>query len=203
MKKQSPLLKNYLQRPEIFADAFNQFFYHGMAYISPHALIPLNPNFSSSMDTNIYPFLHDNHGFIQICMTDYNKIYCLTVIRKQSDIHYLIPKKLPDDSYFSPPYGYYHSMPVLNLILYLEAKPWHTALPTCYLPITAPFSMSDDDILEFQTDLAAVMLFIKYSKNKTFLHKLFQENSHFNPLDSDTRNLILSLTGHRNIPWGL
>ena len=79
MGKLDTLTKEYMKRPDIFADVFNQFLYHGKQVIVPEQLIELDT-------TEItVPYGMDNRPVqryrdvvkLLMAMTDGNVAYCI------------------------------------------------------------------------------------------------------------------------------
>ncbi|HBA46814.1 MAG TPA: transposase [Lachnospiraceae bacterium] len=84
-----------MENPVIFADAFNQFLYHGEQRIDPAQL--------TELDTTgiVVPYGADNAGVpeqkyrdvlkLLHAMTDEDAAYCVMGIENQADIHYALP----------------------------------------------------------------------------------------------------------------
>ena len=95
MGKTDTITKEYMQNPVIFADAFNQFLYHGEQRIDPAQL--------TELDTTgiVVPYGADNAGVpeqkyrdllkLLHAMTDGDAAYCVMGIENQADIHYALP----------------------------------------------------------------------------------------------------------------
>lgn len=82
-----------MQDPVIFADAFNQFVYHGKQVIKAEEL--------TEMDTNqiVIPYGKDGaivpeqkyRDVLKVMKTDGKKAYCIMGIENQTEIHYAMP----------------------------------------------------------------------------------------------------------------
>lgn len=95
MGKIDTITKEYMENPVIFADAFNQFLYHGEQRIDPTQL--------TELDTTgiVVPYGTDNAGVpeqkyrdvlkLLHAMTDGDAAYCVMGIENQADIHYALP----------------------------------------------------------------------------------------------------------------
>ena len=95
MGKIDTITKEYIENPVIFADAFNQFLYHGEQRIDPTQL--------TELDTTgiVVPYGADNAGVpeqkyrdvlkLLHTMTDGDAAYCVMGIENQDDIHYALP----------------------------------------------------------------------------------------------------------------
>ncbi|MCM1091044.1 MAG: Rpn family recombination-promoting nuclease/putative transposase [Butyrivibrio sp.] len=97
MGKIDTITKEYMENPIIFADAFNQFLYHGDQRIDPARL--------TELDTTgiVLPYGADGAGVpeqryrdvlkLLHAMTDGNAAYCVMGIENQTEIHYALPVK--------------------------------------------------------------------------------------------------------------
>ena len=95
MGKIDTITKEYMENPVIFADAFNQFLYHGDQRIDPTQLTELN-----TMEI-VIPYGTDGAGVpeqkyrdvlkLLQAMTDGDATYCVMDIENQADIHYALP----------------------------------------------------------------------------------------------------------------
>ncbi|MCM1493955.1 MAG: Rpn family recombination-promoting nuclease/putative transposase [Muribaculaceae bacterium] len=95
MGKTDTITKKYMENPVIFADAFNQFLYHGDPIIDPARL--------TELDTTeiVVPYGADGAGVpeqkyrdvlkLLHTMTDGDSAYCVMGIENQADIHYALP----------------------------------------------------------------------------------------------------------------
>ena len=95
MGKTDTITKKYMENPTIFADAFNQFLYHGDQKIDPARL--------TELDTTeiVVPFGAGGAGVpeqkyrdvlkLLYAMTDGKTAYCVMGIENQAEIHYALP----------------------------------------------------------------------------------------------------------------
>ena len=101
MGKIDTITKEYMENPVVFADAFNQFLYHGDQGIDPARL--------SELDTTgiVVPYGADGASVpeqkyrdvlkLLYAMTDGDAAYCVMGIENQAEIHYA-----PSDCYWYP-----------------------------------------------------------------------------------------------------
>lgn len=97
MGKIDTITKEYIENPIIFADAFNQFLYHGEQRIDPAQLTELNTT------GIVVPYGADGASVpeqkyrdvlkLLYAMTDGRTAYCVVGIENQSEIHYALPVK--------------------------------------------------------------------------------------------------------------
>ncbi|MCM1091917.1 MAG: Rpn family recombination-promoting nuclease/putative transposase [Butyrivibrio sp.] len=97
MGKLDTITKEYMENPVIFADAFNQFLYHGEQKIDPDRL--------TELDTTgiVVPYGADGASVpeqryrdvlkLLYAMTDGKVAYCVMGIEDQTKIHYALPVK--------------------------------------------------------------------------------------------------------------
>lgn len=93
--KKDTVTKEYMRNPTVFADAFNQYLYHGRQVIKPENLKELDGSEIA------VPYGSENasvpeqryRDVLKTMMTDGNMAYCILGIENQSDIHYAIPVK--------------------------------------------------------------------------------------------------------------
>lgn len=97
MGKADTVTKEYMRRPDIFADVFNQFLYHGEQVIRPGDL--------TEMDTTeiAVPYGIDNISVPEqryrdvtkflTAMTDGKAAYCILAVENEDKINYAIPVK--------------------------------------------------------------------------------------------------------------
>jgi len=97
MGKIDTITKEYMKNPMVFADAFNQFLYHGNQRIDPARL--------TELDTAgiVVPYGADGAGVpeqkyrdvlkLLYAMTDGRAAYCVMGIEDQTKIHYALPVK--------------------------------------------------------------------------------------------------------------
>lgn len=95
MGKTDTITKKYMENPIVFADAFNQFLYHGDQKIDPAQL--------TELDTTeiVVPYGGDGAGVpeqkyrdvlkLLYAMTDGRTAYCVVGIENQAKIHYALP----------------------------------------------------------------------------------------------------------------
>ena len=95
MGKIDTITKEYMENPVVFADAFNQFLYHGEQRIDPAQL--------TELDTTgiVVPYGADGASVLEqkyrdvlkllYAMTDGDAAYCVMGIENQADIHYALP----------------------------------------------------------------------------------------------------------------
>ena len=96
MGKKDLATKVLLRKPEVFADAFNQFLYHGKQVIHPEDLYERDP------EEIVLPFgtargkavdVTKLRDILRLCTvkTDGKLNYCILGIESQSDVHYAMP----------------------------------------------------------------------------------------------------------------
>ncbi len=97
MGKIDTVTKEYMENPIVFADAFNQFLYHGDQKIDPARL--------TELDTTeiVIPYGASGAGVpeqkyrdvlkLLYAMTDGRTAYCVVGIENQAEIHYALPVK--------------------------------------------------------------------------------------------------------------
>lgn len=97
MGKLDILAKEYMRRPSVFADVFNQFLYHGRQVIVPERLVELDT-------TEIAVPYGVDHASIPeqryrdvvkllTAMTDGYAAYCILAVENEGKIHYAVPVK--------------------------------------------------------------------------------------------------------------
>ena len=97
MGKIDTLTKEYMKRPSVFADVFNQFLYHGQQVIHPDRLVELDT-------TEIaVPYGADNVSIpeqryrdvakLLMAMTDGQVAYCILAVENEAKINYAAPVK--------------------------------------------------------------------------------------------------------------
>ncbi|MCM1268737.1 MAG: Rpn family recombination-promoting nuclease/putative transposase [Bacteroidales bacterium] len=256
MGKIDIVTKEYMKNPVIFADAFNQFLYHGEQKIDPACL--------SELDTTeiVIPYGDDGVGVpeqkyrdvlkLLSAMTDGKTTYCVMGIENQTKIHYALPVKngvydflqlshqvseaikshkqavkekksverrakqaKPTDGEFLS--GFWKSdrlLPVITLVIYFGSESWDAPLslkemyaevdgvilahaPDYHVNLIAPREMPDEKIDEFQSNLREVMLYIKYSKEKTKLDEIIENDSKFQSMERQAAELINVVTGSK------
>lgn len=165
------ITKNYLRRPDIFADVFNQFLYHGRQEITPDRLIELD------ITEIAVPYGADNAFVPEQRYRDVAK-----QVTEAAAAHKKSSKsvKPTSDEYLS---GFWKSdrlLPVVTLVIYFGAGEWDgpMSLKEMYtdcdteilkyaadyrINLVAPSRLSDDEIDEFATSFREIMKYIKYS----------------------------------------
>lgn len=106
--------------------------------------------------------------------------------------------------------GFYKTdrlLPVITLVIFWGAEKWDAPLslkdmyakvdetvmkyvPDYKVNLIAPEQMTEEEIGEFKTSFKEVMLYIKYSKDKTRLQEIIQENEEFRSLDRQAAEVI-------------
>jgi hypothetical protein len=101
--------------------------------------------------------------------------------------------------------------PVITLVLYWSGKEWdgpvsvHEMLDTNdqkllkFIPdyrinLVSPVGIYETDFEKFQTPLAEVLQYIKYSGNKEALDRVLEENEKFHHLDRESADLLNTVT---------
>ena len=92
MGKPDTVTKDYMSRPDIFADVFNQFLYHGKQVIQPKRLKELD------MPEIVVPYGSDNVSVpeqryrdivkLLAAMTDGRAAYCILAVENEDKINY-------------------------------------------------------------------------------------------------------------------
>ena len=97
MGKLDTLTKEYMKRPDIFADVFNQFLYHGKQVIVPEQLIELDTTEITvpyGMDNRPVPEQRYRDVVkLLMAMTDGSAAYCILAAENEGKIHYAAPVK--------------------------------------------------------------------------------------------------------------
>ena len=97
MGKLDTLTKEYMKRPDIFADVFNQFLYHGKQVIAPEQLVELDTTEITvpyGMDNRPVPEQRYRDVVkLLMAMTDGNAAYCILAAENEGKIHYAAPVK--------------------------------------------------------------------------------------------------------------
>ena len=258
MGKIDTITKEYMENPVVFADAFNQFLYHGEQRIDPAQL--------TELDTTgiVVPYGADGASVpeqkyrdvlkLLYAMTDGDAAYCVMGIENQADIHYALPvrngvydflqlshqvsetanshrramkekepiqpdrmqkKEIPTDGEFLS--GFWRTdrlIPVITLVIYFGSEDWDAPLslkkmysstndvilahaPDYHVNLIAPKEMSDGEIDEFHSNLREVMLYIKYSKDRSMLDKIIDENPNFRSMERRAAEVINIVTGSK------
>lgn len=97
MGKADTITKEYIQNPTIFADAFNQYLYHGNQIINPAHLTELDTTeivIPYGADGASVPEQKYRDVLKLLCaMTDGRAAYCVMGIENQTELHYALPVK--------------------------------------------------------------------------------------------------------------
>ncbi len=113
--------------------------------------------------------------------------------------------------------GFYKTdklIPVITLVIFWGAEKWDAPLslremyattdetvmkyaPDYKINLIAPEQMTEEEIGEFTTSLKEVMLYIKYSQDKTKLQEVTQANEGFKSLDRQAAEVINVTTNSR------
>ena len=97
MGKIDTLTKEYMKRPTIFADVFNQFLYHGQQVIKPDRLVELDTTeIAVPYGTDQVPVPEQRYRDVAkmlMAMTDGKVAYCILAVENEAKIHYAVPSK--------------------------------------------------------------------------------------------------------------
>lgn len=97
MGKKDTITKDYMRRPDIFADVFNQFLYHGKQKILPDRLIELDTTEIAvpyGADNAIVPEQrYRDVAKLLAAMTDKRAAYCILAVENESKVNYAMPVK--------------------------------------------------------------------------------------------------------------
>lgn len=105
-------------------------------------------------------------------------------------------------------------IPVITLVIYFGSDDWDAPLslkemysntnsvilshaPDYHVNLIAPKEMSDEEINEFHSNLREVMLYIKYSKDKTKLDEIIERDSNFQSVERQAAEVINVVTGSK------
>lgn len=95
MGKADSITKEYIQRPDIFADVFNQFLYHGEQVIQQERLIELDTTeivIPYGADEASVPEQRYRDAMkLLIAMTDGKAAYCILTIENETKVNYAMP----------------------------------------------------------------------------------------------------------------
>ena len=242
------LTKRFMERPDVFADAFNLLIYDGEKVIKPSELKALDTTEIAvpyGADSEAAPEQKYRDVFkSRVAMMDGRAAYLLLGVENQSEIHYAMPvrnmvydalqysaqvaakakshrkdktaasegQKITSGEYLS---GFYRSdrlIPVITLVIYFGANEWdgpvtiHEMLeesdenilrltPDYRINLVSPASLTEQQAQKLSSDLKEVMLFVKYSKDRSRLLELLETDNHFKSIDVDTAHVIKVLTG--------
>jgi hypothetical protein len=120
-------------------------------------------------------------------------------------------KKPSIGEYLSGFYKEDRLIPVITLVVYFGADEWDgpksihemlsvkdsrilSLVPNYRINLISPFSLSDEEINKFSTNLREVLLFIKYSKDKKKLTELLTQDSKFKSVDRKAARVMNTVT---------
>lgn len=97
MGKLDILTKEYMKRPDIFADVFNQFLYHGRQIIVPERLVELDTTEIAvpygADHVSVPEQRYRDVAKLLMAMTDGYAAYCILAAENEGKIHYAAPVK--------------------------------------------------------------------------------------------------------------
>lgn len=97
MGKIDTLTKEYMRRPIIFADVFNQFLYHGQQIIQPDRLAELDTTEIAvpygADRVSVPEQRYRDVSKMLMAMTDGKVAYCILAVENEVKIHYAVPVK--------------------------------------------------------------------------------------------------------------
>lgn len=97
MGKLDTLAKEYMRRPTIFADVFNQFLYHGEQVIAPEKLVELDTTEIAvpygADKVSVPEQRYRDVVKMLMAMTDGNAAYCILAAENEAKVHYAVPVK--------------------------------------------------------------------------------------------------------------
>lgn len=97
MGKIDTLTKEYMRRPIIFADVFNQFLYHGQQIIQPDRLAELDTTEIAvpygADHVSVPEQSYRDVSKMLMAMTDGKVAYCILAVENEAKIHYAVPVK--------------------------------------------------------------------------------------------------------------
>ena len=97
MGKTDTVTKNYMRRPDVFADVFNQFLYHGRQMILPDRLVELDTTEIAVPYGADYASVPEQRyrdvAKLLMAMTDGYAAYCILAAENEGKIHYAAPVK--------------------------------------------------------------------------------------------------------------
>ncbi len=97
MGKIDTLTKEYMRRPIIFADVFNQFLYHGQQIIQPDRLAELDTTEIAvpygADRVSVPEQRYRDVSKMLMAMTDGKVAYCILAVENEAKIHYAVPVK--------------------------------------------------------------------------------------------------------------
>lgn len=181
MGKKNIITKNYIRRPEIFADIFNYRLYGGKDRIQPDQLKEMD--IAESLVTN----QKGNGGRFGKAVT----------VEKYRDI-----KKIFKEDKI---------IPVITVVLYFGEKPWdgprslkdmmgwkgeeaESYIQDYKMNLLIPSEMKDAEIETLQSSLREVFYFLKYAGDWKKLEKILDKNERFRSLEKEAAVVISTLT---------
>lgn len=181
MGKKDIITKNYIRRPEIFADIFNYRLYGGKDRIQPDQLKEMD--IAESLVTN----QKGNGGRFGKAVT----------VEKYRDI-----KKIFKEDKI---------IPVITVVLYFGEKPWdgprslkdmmgwkgeeaESYIQDYKMNLLIPSEMKDAEIETLQSSLREVFYFLKYAGDRKKLEKILDKNERFRSLEKEAAVVISTLT---------
>ena len=181
MGKKDIITKNYIRRPEIFADIFNYRLYGGKDRIQPDQLKEMD--IAESLVTN----QKGNGGRFGKAVT----------VEKYRDI-----KKIFKEDKI---------IPVITVVLYFREKPWdgprslkdmmgwkgeeaESYIQDYKMNLLIPSEMKDAEIETLQSSLREVFYFLKYAGDWKKLEKILDKNERFRSLEKEAAVVISTLT---------
>ena len=97
MGKPDAVTKNYLRRPDIFADVFNKFLYHGKQKILPEMLTELDTTEIAvpygADGASVPEQRYRDVAKLLAAMTDRRTAYCILAVESEKKINYAMPVK--------------------------------------------------------------------------------------------------------------
>ncbi len=97
MGRLDALTKEYMRRPDIFADVFNQFLYHGRQIVIPERLVELDTTEIAVPYGADYASVPEQRyrdvAKLLMAMTDGYAAYCILAAENEGKIHYAAPVK--------------------------------------------------------------------------------------------------------------
>lgn len=174
MGKIDTITKKYMGNPIVFADAFNQFLYHGEQKIDPAQL--------TELDTTeiVIPYGASSAGVPEQKYRD--------VLNRLIPVIILVIYFVSDS--WDAPLSLKEMYSSVDSVILAHAPDYHVNL-------IAPREMSDDEINEFHSNLREVMLYIKYSKDKKTLNKVVKEDIKFQSMERQAAEVINIVTGSK------
>lgn len=97
MGKIDTLTKEYMKRPSVFADVFNQFLYHGRQVIKPDSLVELDTAEIAvpygADQVSVPEQRYRDAAKLLMAMTDGLAAYCILAVENEAKINYAAPVK--------------------------------------------------------------------------------------------------------------